>query len=929
MQGPRFLVSALAFAAASALPAGALAAPAGTPGASVRVAVADPAQYVNAYVGTRQREPDFGNGGGAGNTFPGASAPFGMLQWSPDTATYQHGGYFYDDQRISGFSLTHISGAGCGDYGTTPFMPVLDGRPVAHTDFRHADETTAPGAYAVTFGNGLRTELAATPRTGVARFTYPAGHTASLTVDAGTAFNDASGEIAIGTDTLSGYTESGGFCGTGNRYRVYFHARFDRPFSSAGIVRTGGADAGTVDTARRTATGSSEGTAPQAARTADEHELAPDPDRGRDQHPERTRAASGAQALVSFDTGPDRTVTARVGISFVSADGARANLDAEQGGTGARTGFDEIRDGARATWNDLLGRIAVDGGTTAQRRVLYTALYHALLHPSAISDADGRYPGFDGVVRTTRPGHTQYADYSGWDVYRSQVQLLALLDPARAADIAQSVVDQGTSAGYLDRWTLANGGTGVMVGDPLPIVAASIHAFGGTDFDAAGLLRLAAAGSRDSRQRPGHGPYDTIGYIPADAAGIWGSAATTLEYTSADFALAQLAGRIGDTGTRDTLMRRSANWRNLLNSGSGYLQPRGTDHSWPAFRPAQQDHFVEGSAAQYTWMVPYNHRGLFDAMGGDPAVVARLDAFFAELNGGPDSEHAYLGNEPSSNTPWAYAYAGRPDRTQDVVRRVLTELFADTPEGEPGNDDLGQMSSWVVWAALGMYPQAPGRSELVLASPLFPAVTVRRGNGAVIEVTAPGASAETRYVHGLAVDGAPTRRPWLSEEFVRRGGTLAYTLSGTPDPVWGSAREDAPPSFDVGPARPVTGQIVGADAKCLSPESGSDTPGTPVQLARCAGGPAEQWTAATDGSIRTLDRCLDIDGSSVFNGAAVQLWDCNGTGAQQWWARPDGSLLNPPSGRCLDLPGGETADGSRLQLWDCNGTAAQRWTVPA
>ncbi|GJF29173.1 hypothetical protein KNE206_18730 [Kitasatospora sp. NE20-6] len=920
MHRSRSLTSALVQVAAAALAAGTLTAPAGAAPPPARVTVADPAQYVDAYVGTKQGEPDFGNGGGAGNTFPGASAPLGMVQWSPDTATYQHGGYFYDDQRINGFSLTHISGAGCGDYGTTPFMPVLDGRPTDHADFRHADETIAPGSYAVTFGNGLRTELATTQRSGIARFTYPAGRTASLTVDAGKAFNDASGSISIGADTLSGWTESGGFCGTGNRYRVYFHAQFDRPFSSAGIVRTGGADAGTVDTTRRTATGGSEGVAPQAARTAQDHGTGT----GEDQHPARTRAASGAQALVSFDTGTDRTVTARVGVSFVSADGARANLAAEQG----TTAFDRLRDDARATWNDLLGRIAVDGGTTTQRRILYTALYHALLHPSVISDTDGRYPGFDGAIRTARPGHAQYADYSGWDVYRSQVQLLALLDPARAADIAQSVVDQGASAGYLDRWTLANGGTGVMVGDPLPIIAASIHAFGGTDFDAAGLLRIATAGSRDPRQRPGHGPYDTIGYIPSDASGIWGSAATTLEYTSADFALAQLAGRIGDTAAHDTLMHRSANWRNLLNSGSGYLQPRGTDHAWPDFRPAQQDHFVEGSAAQYAWMVPYNHRGLFDAMGGDTAAVARLDGFFAELNGGPDSEHAYLGNEPSANTPWAYAYAGRPDRTQDTVRRALTELFSDAPDGEPGNDDLGQMSSWVVWAALGMYPQAPGRSELVLASPLFPAVTVRRGNGAVIEVTAPGASEQARYVHALAVDGAATGRPWLSEEFVRRGGTLAFTLSDAPDPAWGRAPEDAPPSFDVGPARPATGPVVGPDAKCVGADGGSAVNGTAVQLAACTGAAAQQWTTASDGSIRSLGKCLDVDGSSVFNGAAVQLWDCNGTGAQQWWPRADGSLLNPPSGRCLDLPGSDTTDGSRLQLWDCNGTGAQRWTVP-
>ncbi|MFD0277873.1 GH92 family glycosyl hydrolase [Kitasatospora sp. NPDC127111] len=785
------------------------------------VVVADPAGYVNPYVGTRADAPDRGHGGGAGNTFPGASAPFGMLQWSPDTVTYQHGGYAYDDPRLSGFSLTHISGAGCGDYGTTPFMPVLDGVPVAFTGFSHNDERIAPGSYAVDLANGIGAELAVTQRSGIARFTYPAGHTASLTVDAGRAFNAAAGEVTVAGNTISGHTDSGGFCGTGNRYRLYFHAEFDHPFSHVDLGGAGGRPAGAGAPGRATATGHSAGVAredaPGAEPGADQGRGPAAPSRHRPPAASDSRsaaapaapdarvvaasepaagAASDAQVVVSFDTGADRVVTARVGISFVSADGARANLRAEQHGAG----LDEIRDAARARWNSLLGRIAVSGGTPTQRRVFYTALYHALLHPSALSDTDGRYPGFDGQIRTTRPGRIQYADYSGWDVYRSQIQLVALIAPHEATDIAQSIVDQAATAGYFDRWTLANGGTGVMVGDPLPVMAATVHAFGGTGFDAHRLLRLALDGSRDERERPGHQPYGALGFVPVGTGGVWGPAATTLEYTTADFALAQLAGRLGDSATHAALLRRSANWRNLFNGDSRHLQPRNADGSWPPFSPEQQDGYVEGNAAQYTWMVPYDHRGLFDAMGGNDAVAARLDDFFTDLNAGGGTPHAYLGNEPSLNTPWAYAYAGRPHRTQDVVRRALTTLFADTPGGEPGNDDLGELSSWAVWAALGMYPQAPGRAELVLASPLFPAITVYRGNGATIDVDAPGASGTVRYVHALSTDGRPTQRPWVSEDFVRHGGTLAFTLADAPDPTWGADPADAPPSFAAGPA---------------------------------------------------------------------------------------------------------------------------------
>ncbi|MFG3586089.1 GH92 family glycosyl hydrolase [Streptomyces sp. NPDC047990] len=647
--------------------------------------VADPARYVNPFVGTAPGGADFGHGGGAGNTFPGATAPLGGVQWSPDTVTYQHGGYAYGDNRIRGFSLTHISGAGCKDYGNVPFMPSLDGDTTGRATFSHSHEQASPGDYRVTFDNGIRTELAATQRSGVARFTYPAtaGRLAALSVDAGKAFNAATGSVDIGTDTLSGFTDSGGFCKSRNRYRLHFHATFDHPFARA-------------------------------------------------THPDGRPGA----ALVTFGPGV-RTVTVRVGVSFVDVGGALRNLTAEQRGRP----YDEVRRAARARWNDWLGRIAVGGGTEAQRRVFYTALYHALLHPSVFSDTDGRYPGMDGAVHRARAGHTQYADFSGWDVYRSQVQLVALLAPAEASDIAQSVLDQGLQAGYFDRWTLANGGTGVMVGDPLPVIASAVHAFGATDFDARGLLRAAMAGREDDRQRPGHRQYDTLGYVPAGAKGVWGPAATTLEYAVSDYALAQLAGRLGDTAAHRTLLKASGNWRNLFNPATGYLQPRAADGSWPPFTPAQTTDYVEGNAAQYTWMVPHDLPGLFRLMGGNAAVTGRLDTFFTRLNAGGGEPYAYLGNEPSFDTPWAYDYAGRPDRARDTVRRALATLFADRPDGLVGNDDLGAMSSWAVWAALGMYPQAPGTGQLALAEPLFRTVTLHRPGGPRIAITAPAASA--------------------------------------------------------------------------------------------------------------------------------------------------------------------------------------------
>jgi predicted alpha-1,2-mannosidase len=881
------------------------------------VTIDDPAQYVNTLVGTKPGGPDFGHGGGAGNTFPGADAPFGMLQWSPDTVTHQHGGYYYDDNRIYGFSLTHLSGPGCSDFGNVPFMPTVGSSPVSYSTYSHANESAAPGYYSVAFGNGVRTELTAAPRSGIARFTYPAGQRASLSVDAAKAFNSASGSITVGTNTLSGYTDSGGFCGAGNRYRLYFNVVFDQNFATTGVV---GAD-GKVDPDRRSITGESKGTVPASPKTAAQQS---DVDTKKAPPPTATTGdvqPFAAAAFVSFNA---TTVTARVGVSFVSLDGARNNATAELGSKS----FDQARADNRAAWNGILGRVAVSGGTDTQRRVLYTNLYHSLLHPNVFSDTDGRYAGFDGQVHTAAAGHAQYANFSGWDVYRSQTQLVALVDPARAGDIAQSAVNQAAQGGYFDRWTVASGGTGVMNGDPLPIIIASMYAFGAKGFDAADGLRRAVTGSHDGRERPGYAQYDSYGYVPVGTGNVWGTASTTLEYVSADFAVSQLAQRLGDTANAELYLRRAQNWRNLFESGNRYLQPRNTDATFPGFSPTQQNEYVEGNAEHYTWMVPHNYRGLFDAMGGNAAVLPRLDAFFTELNAGPDKPYAYLGNEPTLNTPWAYAYVGAPYKTQDVVRRALTSIFKATPDGYVGNDDLGEMSSWAVWAALGMYPETPGRAELVLASPQFPAITINRGNGVTIDVTAPNASDSVKYVQSLSVNGTASNRAWLPESFVNSGGTLAFTLGSSPNTGWGSAAADAPPSFDVGPNPPRTGAISGLASKCVDVDQGATANGTKVQLYDCNAGGAQAWTLASDGSVRALGKCLDVASSGRADGTKVQLWDCNGTGAQQWWPRSGGALVNPPSGKCLDVPNSNTANGTQLQIYTCNNTGAQTWRLP-
>lgn len=769
--------------------------------------VKDPTGYVDPLIGTR-------NGG---NVFPGAVVPFGMLSWSPEntrgdaTRTAAPGGYQYDATRIRGFSLTHMSGTGCaGGSGDIPFFPYpgeVTSSPASDTkdavyaaDFSHADETAEPGHYAVRLASGVTADLTATAHTGSARFTYPAGRPASLLVrTANSEVGSSASTVSIDPErrTISGSVTSGNFCGyldpEGRRdyYTLYFTAKFDRAFKATGTWQDDKLTPGA-----RSASGGTGGFANGG----------------------RPVAGKGAGGYVEFAPGSG-PVHAKVGISYVSQAGAEANLAAENP---SRRSFDDVREAARRAWRERLGQIRVGGGTDAERTTFYTALYHALLHPNVISDADGRYRGGDGAVHRVGRGHrAQYGTFSGWDVYRDQVQLLTLLDPRAGSDIAQSLYELARqNGGVWDRWLHGASGTHVMNGDPSPTALAGIRAFGGTDFDLRGALDslvkaatvptaqdLSAAGKPvlSVGQRPSLDKYLALHYMPS-VSNAWGGAAETLEMSTADFSLSQLAAAAGRKDTAAAFAGRAQWWQNNFNIAAdptgGYIANRKADGSWvTGFTPSTGNGFVEGTAAQYTWMVQHNPAGLFAAMGGTDAALARLDDFFHDDGGGwaftgSGGAKSELDNEPSINVPYLYTYAGAPYKTQETVRAAMRQLWTTEPGGIPGNDDLGAMSAWYVFSALGMYPQVPSRAELVLASPLFERIEIDRPHGNDISVRAAGAAADAPYVRSLKVDGRTSDRAWLPASFVRDGGRLDYTLSGTPDRAWGTGQ--APPSFREG-----------------------------------------------------------------------------------------------------------------------------------
>ncbi len=769
--------------------------------AAAQAAVADPAATVNTLIGTNR-----------GETFPGADTPFGMVQWSPEntagnqTRTVRPGGYGFNTTRIRGFALTHLSGTGCaGASGDVPFMPfpgAVTTSPTAdNTDaiyasnFSHVNETGTAGYYRVGLDSGINVELSATARTGSGRFTYPAGPPATMLVrtsNSEVGSSAAQTTINAAARTITGSVSSGNFCGYINTetrksyYQLFFFAVFDQPFASTGTW---------VDsTVTQGSTSSSGGTT-----------------YGPDGFPPIRRGSGG---FVTFPAGTT-VVNVRVGISYVSLANAQANLNAENP---AGTTFDVVRQQAHNAWNTALGRAEITGGTAAQQSTFYTALYHALLHPNVFNDVNGQYMGMDQAVHSvTAPQRAQYANFSGWDIYRGQLQLVTLLQPDVGSDLAQSLFNQATqNGGVWDRWTHNQGGTHVMTGDPSHASVPSIYAFGGTGFDAAGalasMLHAATTVTAADRsrvgwnvmvvgERPSLDQYLTLGYVPADG-NAWGGAGETLEDGNADFGISQLAARLGNTSARDQFLSRAQGWRKVFNpANGGFIAERNANGTFRAFDPASSAGFAEGSAAQYTWMIPYNARGLFTAMGGNATAITRLDAFFHDAAGnfslrGGGGLKSDLSNEPSIGVPWLYNFAGQPWKAQATVREVLNTLWANTPTGIPGQDDLGAMSAWYVWSAMGLQPLAPGRAELLLAAPLFSQVIVHRSNGVNLTINAPAAATNAGFIQSLTVNGTGSTRPWLPESLVIAGGTINITVAATANITWGTAAADAPPSFD-------------------------------------------------------------------------------------------------------------------------------------
>ncbi|MER5544334.1 lectin [Streptomyces sp. NPDC002589] len=815
--------------------------------------VKDPASLVNPLIGTS----------GEVDTFPGPDMPAGMVQWGPDTTPDRPsgGGYEYNDGKLSGFSLTHVSGPGCGVAGDLPVLPLtgtLSGDlGNASVGFSHGDEQTGIGQYKVTDAGGVTTRLTDTTRAGLGAFTFPAGRQANLLfkLSGGATQVDGTRVQVVNKKEISGSVDSGHFCGANNHYTLHFDVKFDQPFTTSGTW--------VGSTIHPEATSLKAGKARQNLRAHPSKPLkerhftvpaAPSPtvhgNVGKSDEPPTT----GANGMyVTFDTSTHTTVRAKVGISYTSDANAVDNLATEI----RNWDFDAVKQANHDAWNAVLNKIRIGGGSADQQVQFYTALYHALLHPNVFSDDNGQYMGMDNQIHELARGQqAQYANYSGWDTYRSQTQLMAMVEPKVAGDVVTSMLNGYDQTGLLPKWASNNGESYVMVGDPAAGIIADAYAFGARSFDAdKALAALQHEATVPNNDRPGESVRDTKGYLPLDendygCCNFYGPVSTQLEYDSADYALAAFAKALGRTAVHQKFATRAQDWMNVFNPQTGYMQAKDKDGQFAGgFTPGTSNGFVEGTSAQYTPMVPFNLRQLIQARGGAKAYSSYLDSLLANITD-PGNTNADLSNEPSVEIPWEYDYTGEPWKTQEAVRAAQQKLYFNAPVGSFGNDDLGAMSSWYVWSELGMYPETPGTDTLALGSPAFPVAEVTFAGGRTVRINAPQAAPEAPYVQSLDVKGKEWKTSWLTYQQFKGAGTLAFTLGTQPDKSWAADASAVPPSDTTGGDRVLAATGPSSDGLVLPPGASGD--GT-LDLTNLGGKDITvDWKAAAPSGV-TLD----------------------------------------------------------------------------
>ena len=707
---------------------------------------------VNPFIGT-----DY-----TGNTYPGAQAPFGMVQLSPDNGLPgwdRIAGYFYPDSTIAGFSHTHLSGTGAGDLYDISFMPVTLPYKEApyplgiHSKFSHDSEQAYAGYYKVTLEDyKIDVELTATERTGIQRYTFPGGD-AAVILNLAKAMNwdattDAGIEI-IDSVTVKGYRMSTGWA---RDQRVYFASRFSKPFESVDID-----------------------TVPLMDGNG------------------KTTGGKGIIATFNYKTTPGEQLVVSTAISGVDENGALNNLIAEA----PEDNFDKYLAETTKKWDKELGSIAVEGGTPDEQTSFYTALYHSMLAPTIYSDVDGRYFGPDKKIHKA-DGWTNYSSFSLWDTYRAAHPLYTIVDPEADGDMVNSFLAFYDQHGRLPVWNFWGGETDMMLGyHSVPVIVdAYLKGIGG--FDAEKALDACVATANDDEYR-GIGLYKSLGYVPYNVVDPYNSEnwslSRTLEYAFDDYCIAVMADKMGKKELANEFYKRSQNYKNTYNPATGFFQPRDDKGNWqPDFKPEEYTpHISESNAWHYFWSVQHDIPGLISLTGGKEAFSAKLDSMFTvgpkeneELplfSTGMIGQYAH-GNEPSHHVIYLYNKVGQPWKTAKYAHEVLTKLYKNTPDGLCGNEDMGQMSTWYVLSAMGFYPVNPVSGQYEIGSPLFNQVKISLPEGKAFTLTAKNLSDENIYVKSVTIDGKPWNKSYITHQQIIDGANVELEMTSEEGNVW-------------------------------------------------------------------------------------------------------------------------------------------------
>ena len=728
----------------------------------------EPAVCVDPFIGTTN----------FGTTNPGAVTPHGMMSVVPfnvmgseenvydKDARWWSTPYEYHNKFFTGFAHGALSGVGCPELGALLTMATTGELTVDYHDYgtSYRDEKASPGYYSVFLDKyGILAEATATARTSAERYTFPGGE-GHILLNLGEGLTNESGAMVrrVSATEIEGSKLLGTFCYNPQKvFPVYFVLRVSKTPSAGGYWKK------------------------QREMTGVEAEWTPDNGRYK-LYTEYGRELSGDDVgyWFSFDgLEAGEQVEVRMGISYVSTENARKNLDAEQAADAA---FDTIREQSRAQWNADLGRIRIEGGTEEQQRVFYTALYHALIHPNLLSDVNGEYPLMEnfGVGRSE---HDRYTVFSLWDTYRNVHQLLTLVYPERQIDMVRSMIGMYEEWGWMPKWELYGRETFTMEGDPAIPVITDTWIKGLRDFDIGkayeAFLKSATTPGARNRMRPDIDSYVERGYIPLgfyakDLAGDV-SVSHALEYYIADHALSLLADSLGHREDAKRFRERSLGYRHYYDKEYGSFRPINPDGSFlTPFDPRAGENFSaapgfhEGSAWNYTFYVPHDVEGLARLMGGRKRFVEKLQMVFDEGLYDP-------ANEPDIAYPYLFSYfKGEEWRTQREVARLLETYFTTAPDGIPGNDDTGTMSAWAVFSMMGFYPDCPGEPYYTLTAPVFDRVEIATSRGP-LTIEAKGAGAGTRYIRSMTLGGKPLRKYRISHDELLGGGTLAFELKTT------------------------------------------------------------------------------------------------------------------------------------------------------